>query len=229
MLNFPTQPTGNSKMTVIKKSNQYKNKLFQFIFVTIFSFLCLTPSHAQVTDTTSGTKKFQTENSSKANLADSTKKFQNKLKYRSPKKAALMSTIVPGLGQVYNKKYWKVPIIYASVAGLAYSFTFNQSKYITYLNAYKYRLDGGSLSGDNFPNYPSETLNSLQEYYKRYRDLTVIGASLLYLMNIVDAAVDAHMSTFDVGDDLSFNIQPTLINIAHANQYTTGLSLNITF
>ena len=179
-------------------------------------------------DTAMITKGIQTKDSLKNYSLDSTKKIQNRPKYRSPKRAALMSTIVPGLGQVYNKKYWKVPIIYGGFAGLVYSFTFNQSKYITYLNAYKYRLDGGSLAGDNFPNYPSETLNSLQQYYKRYRDLSVIGASFLYLMNIVDASVDAHMSTFDVGDDLSINIQPTLINIIHA-QCTTGLSLNITF
>lgn len=213
-------------MAVLKKTNQCKNKLFQFVFIVLF--LCPALSFAQVKDTASVSKNIQTKNPSIVNTVDSTKKFQNKPKYRSPKKAALMSTIVPGLGQVYNKKYWKVPIIYAGIAGLAYSLNFNQSEYITYLNAYKNRLN---KIPDNFPStiYSDEYLNSEQQYYKRYRNLTVIGASLLYLLNIVDAAVDAHMSTFDVGDDLSFNIQPTLINIAHANQYTTGFSLNITF
>ena len=150
--------------------------------------------------------------------------------YHSPKKAAIMSAILPGLGQAYNKKYWKIPIIYAGFAGLAYAINFNQTKYVTYHTAYKYRIDKDSTTIDAFiGQYNDDQLSSLQSYYHRYRDLSVIGATLLYVLNVIDASVDAHMFTFDVSDDLSFNIRPTLINTASVNHYTTGISFNIKF
>lgn len=147
--------------------------------------------------------------------------------FHSPKKAALLSTLLPGAGQAYNKKYWKMPIIYAGFFGLAYSFNFNQTRYIKYRDAYKTRIEGGIDPYDGI--YSKEDLFYLQKYYNRYRDLTVIGASLLYILNIIDASVDAHMFTFDVSDDLSFNIQPSFINIADANAIQTGLSVKINF
>lgn len=150
--------------------------------------------------------------------------------YHSPKKAAAMSAVLPGLGQAYNKKYWKIPIIYAGFAGLAYSFNFNQTKYVTYRNAYKYRIDNKPETVDGFVGkYTDDELNTLQQYYHRYRDLSVIGAAFLYVLNIIDASVDAHMFTFDVSDNLSFDLRPTFINTAGVNPYTTGLSLNIKF
>lgn len=200
-----------------------------YFIVIVFMFLCQTSVLAQVTDAKSNSKNLQTKNSSLDIDSSSSDKLKAKPKYHSPKAAALMSTIIPGLGQVYNKKYWKVPIIYAGIVGLAYSFNFNQTKYVTYRDAYKYRIDGDSLTKDNYPDYNNETLNALQQYFHRYRNLTVIGASLLYMMNIIDASVDAHMFTFDVGDNLSFSIHPKLINTAHLNGYITGLTLNISF
>lgn len=213
----------------LKKSYHDKNKLIRFVSIIIFLFFCHASSHAQVTDTASRSKNLQTKNAAEAQKSVPNDNPIAKPKYHSPRKAALMSTIVPGLGQAYNKKYWKIPIIYAGIVGLAYSFDFNQTKYVTYRDAYKYRLNGGSLANDNYPTYNDETLNALQAYYHRYRNLTVIGASLLYIMNIVDASVDAHMFTFDVSDNLSFHIRPTLINTVYVNHYTTGLSLNISF
>jgi hypothetical protein len=194
--------------------SSFTNWLFQVIGITFLLFL-YTPSSAQVTDTTK---------TSIVTQVPATKK------YHSPKKAALYSTILPGLGQAYNKKYWKIPIIYAGAAALIYSINLNQTKYVQYRDAYKYRIDNNPLTTDNYVGkYTDENLNTLQKYYHRYRDLSVIGAGLLYIINIVDASVDAHLFTFDVDDNLSFNIHPTLINTANINQYTTGLSLNFKF
>ena len=170
--------------------------------------------------------------SSKAQLTDSISKndttAKEKTKYHSPKKATLMSAIVPGLGQVYNKKYWKLPIIYGGFAALIYSLNFNQSEYVRFRDAYKYRIDGDSATVDNYVGIlRDDDLFALQKSYNRYRDLSVIGLGLLYVLNVVDASVDAHLFTFDVGDDLSFNIHPTIINIANSNRYQTGLSLTI--
>jgi len=148
----------------------------------------------------------------------------------SPKKAALLSAVLPGAGQVYNKKYWKLPIIYAGTAGLVYSFQFNQSRYVKYRDAYKYRIDNDVSTTDNYIGiYSDDNLNTLQKYYHRYRDLTVIGFAALYALNIIDASVDAHLFTFDVSDDLSMKIEPTLINTAGMNTYTGGITVRLRF
>ena len=123
-----------------------------------------------------------------------------------------------------NKKYWKIPVIYAAAGGLTYSFQFNQSHYIKYRDAYK-----SSLNNTYVGPYDQGQLLSLYTYYHRYRDLTVIGFAAVYLLNIIDASVDAHLFYFDVSDDLSFNIQPALINTVSINHYTTGLALTINF
>ena len=154
----------------------------------------------------------------------------NQPKTHSPRKAALLSAVIPGAGQIYNKKYWKVPIIYAGAAGIGYAFSFNQAKYIEYRNAYKVRLINGPGTLGNYPRYSDGDLNTLQKYYHRYRDLSVIGGVLLYFLNVVDATVDAHLFGFSVEDkDFAFQIQPTIINTAQLNQYTTGISLRIKF
>lgn len=151
-------------------------------------------------------------------------------KQHSPKLAALMSAVVPGAGQVYNRKYWKVPVIYAGAIGIGYAFNFNQNKYLDYRNAYKARLDNDPTTIDNYPRYSDSDLNTLQRYYHRYRDLSIIGGTILYVLNVIDASVDAHLFDFSVeDDDLSFNVQPALINTAGLNQYTTGVSLRLKF
>ena len=146
--------------------------------------------------------------------------------YHSPKKAALLS-LIPGGGQVYNKKYWKVPVIYICYGGLAYGFNFNQQQYVTYRSALRNKLNGVP---DSYSIYTESSLESAYQFYKNRRDLCVIGGVALYLLNIVDAAVDAHLYTFNVSDDLSLNIHPALISTASVNHpYTTGLGLSIHF
>jgi len=123
----------------------------------------------------------------------------------SPRKALLMSAILPGLGQAYNKKYWKIPIIYAGFAGIGYAIFFNQHQYSIYKTAFYNRSYG---IPDNFPLYTQNDLLTLDNYYHKYRDLSIICAGLLYVLNLVDANVDAQFFTFDVSDNLSFQIQP---------------------
>ncbi len=192
----------------------FKIRLFQFFIGITFLFLYTFSSFAQLTDTS---KTFSQKPSSEIQ------------KSHSPKRAALFSAALPGLGQVYNKKYWKVPIIYVGFGALAYSFQFNQSGYVKYRTAYKYRIDTDPLTIDDYPKYSNADLEMLQKYYHRYRDLSVIGIAALYLLNIVDASVDAHMFTFDVSDNLTLQLHPTLINTANVNHYTTGIGLNIKF
>ena len=113
---------------------------------------------------------------------------------------------------------------------MIYSLQFNQSRYVKYRNAYKYRIDGDITTTDEYIGvYSDDNLNTLQKYYHRFRDLSVIGVAVLYVLNIVDASVDAHLFKFDVSDDLSMQVQPTLINTAYTNNYTTGIGLKINF
>lgn len=197
-----------------KNHPYFKTRLFQFLIGITFLFLYTSSSFAQLNDTI------------KAGIVSPKAEIP---KYHSPKKAAWLSTALPGLGQVYNKKYWKLPIIYVGFGALAYSFQYNQSGYVKFRNAYKYRIDDDPLTIDNYPLYKDADLEAIQKSYHRYRDLSAIGIAALYLLNIVDASVDAHLFTFDVSDDLTFQFHPTLINTANVNHYTTGIGLNIKF
>ena len=211
--------------------NCIASRLFQSIVGITFLLFFTSSITAQVKDSTIVIVKTDSLPAKTGSLkSDSTGEVKINHIYHSPKKAAILSALLPGAGQVYNKKYWKVPIIYVGAAGLVYSFQFNQSHYIKYRNAYKYRIDGDASTIDGYVGkYSDNNLNTLQKYYHRYRDLTVIGFAALYALNVIDASVDAHLFTFDVSDDLSLNVQPTLINTASLNRYTTGLTLRLNF
>jgi hypothetical protein len=146
-------------------------------------------------------------------------------KMAPPKKAAIMSACLPGLGQIYNHKWWKVPIIYAGFGGLTYGFIWNQGYVADYRNALRLRYDDDSTTIDQFPRYSDNDLVTLKNYYQRYRDLCVIGAAALYTLQIIDAAVDAHLATFDVSDDLSMNISPGMIYAGGARAPGIGIRL----
>lgn len=131
-------------------------------------------------------------------------------KPRNPKTAAILSACIPGGGQFYNRKYWKIPVIYAGFGGLGIGFSFNQKLYAQYRNALRLRYDDDPSTVDDYPEYSDDDLVTLKNYYQRYRDLCVIGAAALYTLQVLDAAVDAHLSSFDMGDDLSMQVQPSL-------------------
>lgn len=136
---------------------------------------------------------------------------KSNVKIHSPKKAVILSAVLPGLGQVYNKKYWKLPIIYAGFGGLGYSIFANTRNWRTYRDAYKLRVDEDPNTIDEFDGTVSENnLLDLKKYYKRNLDLSVIFTAVLYALNLVDAAVDAHLFNYDISDDLSMYVQPVV-------------------
>lgn len=149
-------------------------------------------------------------------------------KEKSPKKAAIMSACLPGLGQVYNgrKAYWKVPVIYAGFGGLIYGFSWNQSLFKTYRTALRLRYDNDPTTIDDYPAYSDNDLVTLKNYYQRYRDLCVIGMAALYTLQILDAVVDAHLSSFDVSDDLSLQVSPAIAPSAFGVTTMVGLRLS---
>jgi len=124
----------------------------------------------------------------------------------SPKKASLLSAALPGAGQFYNKKYWKIPIVYIGFGALAYSAGFNSRFYRSYKNELINRQQNTGNLNLELERYSDANLDELQSFYRRNRDLSYIGMALLYMINIVDATVDAHLFDFDMSDNLSLRI-----------------------
>ena len=142
----------------------------------------------------------------------------------SPQKAALYSAVLPGLGQAYNQKYWKIPIIYAGAGVLTYVGIFNHKYYKQYKTAYIKRIDGDTTTIDNYVNkYTENDLLILKNYYRRNFELTIIISAAVYALNIIDATVDGYLFHFDISDDLSMHINPTMLK--NHNTYTPGINL----
>ncbi len=153
----------------------------------------------------------------------------------SASRASKLSAMLPGAGQVYNRQYWKVPIIYAGAGALIYSMTWNNKNYQKYLSAYKLDSDTSSATNSEFSGlYTVENLIVLKDYYRRNRDFSAIGLVLLYTANIVDAYVYGQFFNFDVSDDLSMQVKPYVIPTItnyHTGAWTstTGLSIQLKF
>lgn len=139
---------------------------------------------------------------------------KNDLKIHSPRRATIYSAVLPGLGQAYNKKWWKIPIIYAGIcAGTYFAIDFHK-EFIRFKNAYLQRIDGQT---DEFNGILNETaLNNEMDRWIRNRDLCIAGIALFYFLNIIDASVDAYLMDFDVSDNLSIHIRPqSFINYSY--------------
>jgi len=144
----------------------------------------------------------------------------------SPSRATIYSAILPGLGQVYNKKYWKVPIIYGGFAALSYSYLFSDGKYSDYLNEYTHRIESDSaLFNSEMLRFTDDNILELKNYYQRNRELSIIGMVILYALNIIDATVDGHLYSFDISDNLSMNINPYL-SPNYNQRYNGGIQLS---
>lgn len=146
-----------------------------------------------------------------------TKKVPKAKKKHSPKTASIMSACLPGLGQIYNGKWWKVPIVYAGLGGLGYLVYNNHYEYRSYLHAYEYRTgdlpEGTTLNQHETElanKYTDSQLQTYKESYRRDFEFYSILTLAWYGLNIVDACVDGHLYTYDISDDLSFSVDPCL-------------------
>jgi hypothetical protein len=148
----------------------------------------------------------------------------------SPARAAFYSAVLPGLGQAYNKKYWKIPIVYAAIGTGVYFVVDNQQEYLRYQDAYKLRISGRpdefDGTGDN-PNISEDGLIRAQEVLKRNRDLAIFITIGLYALNIIEANVDAHLDDRAFSRNLS--VRPTLELDPMGNQAMAGLNLKFDF
>ena len=150
--------------------------------------------------------------------------------YSEARKASIMSAIVPGLGQGYNRKYWKIPLIYGAMGGFAYVFASNNSEYRYYRkNLIAYYDNDSTTKNTSF--YEGQQLKTQKDYYKKLRDIGIIGMGIVYLLNIVDANVDAHLKTFDVSDDIGMQLDPFHIQAVPGQRgaYAAGISIKLNF
>lgn len=158
----------------------------------------------------------------------------------SPRKASVYSAILPGMGQAYNKKYWKIPIIYAGFGALGYFIGWNNKNFNVAKKAYSDLTD--TIPGtDSYLklkqiiyydlNKPSDVatlkqgLTSSQDYFRRNRDLLIIVTAAFYGLNIIDASVDAHFFNFDISDDLTFHWEPVIRQSNNQNIFCVNCSI----
>lgn len=147
---------------------------------------------------------------------------------KNPKLASWLSAGIPGAGQVYNEKYWKVPIVYSALGGSLYLINHNHRQYKRFLKAYQADNDDdettvsefeGTRSADNVAHY--------KDQFRRNRDLAVISFAAIYVLNILDASVDAHLSDYDISDDLSFYTVPKVIYAEYKSYYGIAFGIYI--
>lgn len=133
----------------------------------------------------------------------------------SPKKAAFYSAVLPGLGQIYNKKYWKIPVYYGIGGGLVFWAISSNKQYQLYRETYRSRVDTAFTGTDHFPNESNAGLREEMERHQKNRELAIILTGVVYIAQIVDAAVDAHLRYFDVSENLSMRLKPSMqLNLA---------------
>ncbi len=170
-----------------------------------------------------------------------TPKAKTEEQVHSPKKATLFSTFIPGLGQAYNKKYWKIPIIYGGFGIIGYFIDWNNDNYQLTKRAYidlrdddptttaYLKIKGVEAFDLDNPTQRSNletALSKRQEYYRRNRDFLFITMVGFYAINIIDASVDAHLFNFNVNDDLTLNWQPSMFYFKNEPVYCVNVSFN---
>jgi hypothetical protein len=152
-------------------------------------------------------------------------------KENRPVKAALYAAILPGLGQIYNKKYWKLPVLYGGIATMGYFIDYNNKKYQQYRNAFleKRTLPEELWTDPLTINVTEDNLQRGIDFYRRNRDLLMILLGGVYFLQIVDAHVDAHLMEFDISEDLSFRIEPGFQPDGYTASINYGLKFVISF
>jgi hypothetical protein len=143
---------------------------------------------------------------------------------KNPRKATLLSAVLPGAGQVYNGKTWKVPILYAGILTDIYFIQYNNRRYENFRDAL-FALDAGETN--QFPSLNRAALVRNVDYWRQNRDLTLLLLLGIYALNLVDANVDAHLSGFDVSDDISLKVSPQVGTFSSSLSYGFSLKLTI--
>lgn len=196
-------------------------RILSFIFIFFVSSLLVKAQEIQPTDSTflklgDGSEDIET--------------FQMEDTTHSPRLAALYSAIVPGMGQFYNEKYWKIPIVYALGVLAASQIKQNHQNFLLFRNVFINLADGNDTNNGEIQDFinlgfDESRTDRLVQRYKRDRDYWIILSGLFYVLQIVDATVDAHLREFNINEDLSLKIKPSIQSSPYNNMHA-GLSLN---
>lgn len=185
---------------------------------------------------------------SKALAPKAQRKKRNWATWRPDTKRAMwLALVLPGAGQIYNRKYWKLPIIYGGFVGCAYAMSWNNQMYHDYSQAYLDIMDddpntqsynqflhlGAQIDANNIERY-KEIFRKRKDRYRRWRDMSMFVMIGVYAFSVIDAYVDASLSEFDISDDLSIRVEPTVINNNQRTRNplrssTLGLQCSLTF
>lgn len=191
------------------------------VAILLICFGCITSNLFSQTDSTAVVKTERGQVSGEVEKAiDKPEEYQLE-KLHSPKKAWILSAVLPGAGQIYNKKYWKAPIVWGGLAVAGYYLNDNLKQLNLYRDAYVAETDGNSNTINDTGLGQSQLLELIDQY-KTWRDWSYIALGAIYILNIVDANVDAHLFYFDVSEDISMNIAPFFNPLANRS---AGVSL----
>ncbi len=169
------------------------------------------------------------------------KDINKKVFIPNPTKATWLALVIPGGGQIYNRKYWKLPIFYGGFAGCAYALTWNNKMYKDYMAAYKDAVNENWTSKnitDLLPaNYSysttqlTEILRKRKNSYRRYRDMSIFAFIGVYILSVIDAYVDAELSNFDITPDLSMSVEPAVMDnqMSGSSNKAVGVQCNFKF
>jgi hypothetical protein len=199
-----------TKNWLLKKSSK---AMISLIIIAVFVLLPISEVASQIQIVAPDTVKVDYSNSA----------------IKNPKTATLLSAMLPGAGQVYNGKPWKVPIIYAGFAANIYFIDFNNRRYELFKEALAIFDEDPKDPEQPFPSLNRDGLVRNVNYWKRNRDLNYFLFIGIYALNIIDANVDAHLSAFDVSDDLTFRFEPSYESLSAGGGNVMGLSLKINF
>ncbi len=159
-------------------------------------------------------------------LLDGTVNFQTD-RSPDPGKATVYSILFPGLGQIYNGEYWKIPIYWGAIAGGVYFYSNNKRNY----ERYKWIYDQANSTDPDVEKPPVSAENALyyRDIYRRYRDYSILATALFYVIQVVDANVFAYMQDFEIDDDITLRVEPTVITPDYAQAPGMGLGLTLRF
>ena len=195
-----------------------KNKFNFFLFFFVFAFSVATAQQDSLN--------VDTEDATNKELKEKDYEPYNAL---APSKAAFYSAVLPGLGQAYNGSYWKIPIVYGALGTGVYFYLDNDKQYDRYRDAYKNRLAGrpDEFTVNGVRRISTDGLIRAQEIYQKQKEISILVTVGIYVLNIIDANVQAHLRQFNVDEDLS--VKPNLDYDALSGKTNYGLTLNYNF
>lgn len=182
------------------------------------------------------------------NIVPEEKLSQIRANFKPNPKTAVLLGLIPGAGQIYNRKYWKLPIVYGALMGCTYAITWNNRNYQDYWQAYKDIHSDNPMAHQSWKDFVPgnvtdekelesyvtnsgfvQQLKSGKDYYRRYRDLSIIITAGVYLISVIDAYVDAQLFDFDISPDLSMRVEPVVTPKTPVTSRTVGVNCSLTF